>query len=115
MLAIQSLTAQINETSGFLPSCQPQPQPLSVATERITATTAIHLVGVAVNACQRAHGDNTNGHQPLKMALACWSLEGGDVENYGGHMTDNWTAVLGDSRYQTFEDPFSGMAVPKAE
>jgi hypothetical protein len=28
---------------------------------------------------------------------------------------NNWTLVLNDSKYSTFEDPFSGMPVPKAE
>jgi hypothetical protein len=28
---------------------------------------------------------------------------------------NNWTFVLSDSKYSTFEDPFSGMPVPKAE
>jgi hypothetical protein len=30
-------------------------------------------------------------------------------------VNENWSVVLTDTRYSTFEDPFSGMAVPKAE
>eukprot|EP00037_Helgoeca_nana_P026611 m.301102 g.301102 ORF g.301102 m.301102 type:complete len:181 (-) comp27265_c1_seq1:1944-2486(-) len=32
-----------------------------------------------------------------------------------GALSDNWTEVLSDPRFVTFEDPFSGFAVPKDE
>lgn len=40
-----------------------------------------------------------------------WSMQGASL---GGN-NDNWSVVLTDTRYSTFEDPFSGTPVPKRE
>ena len=40
-----------------------------------------------------------------------WSMQGASLNSNN----DNWSAVLTDTRYSTFEDPFSGTPVPKRE
>lgn len=40
-----------------------------------------------------------------------WSMQGTSLNSNN----DNWSVVLTDTRYSTFEDPFSGTPVPKRE
>ena len=42
----------------------------------------------------------------MAQPKTCWDGASGD---------DNWSVVLTDTQYSTFEDPFSGTPVPKAE